>query len=628
MWILASGAEKADAVALALAGSELRPGPGGYGSRAPADAVPGRPGGAARLPRRARPDLVTRRQRAFRGTSADGAWLGSRHAPISRPATLRQAGLRPRADVTTLSCAGATPGPPAGGGADRPVRRAGHGDHLAADRGYGPRAGPAARRPIIERAEPDRGALLRPTWASPRPGPAGPRRPRQLSRGPARPGDQPRPAAGHLHLQHRARRPDPDLLRRLRGPVGVGHGRPGLRRRGPRRAWRPAMSGCRAGPCTWPGARTSVGSDIVCGLAVYSDASQPDPAACSKPTRPAAWCWPWPAARRGDPLARQRRHPLRASGRLARSLAGNRLGIAFLGLVGVLAAGFALLATARGTSVGDALYLTLLDAAGTTSPDQKMPLPVKVAQFLLTFDGLAVLPLITAAVVGARLTGSASGAERPVSDHVIVANLGNVGTRVAGLLHDLGVDVVCVDKSETASGLAMARRLGLKVVIGETHREETLRAAGIDELPGPGLGDQQRHREPGNGAACPGAGRRRSASSSGCTTTTWPGASRRRSATPCPAPFLPGRPGLRGRDPGSSGPPDHRGGTACPGHRRRARRRRVGAGRWAVRDVHERGTVRVIALRTRGAERVDWAPRQDYQLMAQDRYTCWPRGPG
>ncbi|HEY1619894.1 MAG TPA: NAD-binding protein, partial [Streptosporangiaceae bacterium] len=50
---------------------------------------------------------------------------------------------------------------------------------------------------------------------------------------------------------------------------------------------------------------------------------------------------------------------------------------------------------------------------------------------------------------------------------------------IVGQLHDLGVDVVCVDKSETASGLAMARRLGLKVVIGETHREETLRAAGI-----------------------------------------------------------------------------------------------------------------------------------------------------
>jgi Trk K+ transport system NAD-binding subunit len=112
-----------------------------------------------------------------------------------------------------------------------------------------------------------------------------------------------------------------------------------------------------------------------------------------------------------------------------------------------------------------------------TSP--KLSSPEKIAQFLLTFDGLAFLPLVTAAVVGARLTGSVHGRERPISDHVIVAGLGNVGTRVLGQLHDLGVDVVCVDKSENAAGVPLARRLGLKVVIGETYREETLLAAGI-----------------------------------------------------------------------------------------------------------------------------------------------------
>ena len=66
-----------------------------------------------------------------------------------------------------------------------------------------------------------------------------------------------------------------------------------------------------------------------------------------------------------------------------------------------------------------------------------------------------------------------------MADHVIVAGLGNVGTRIVGQLHDLGVDVVCIDKREDAAGMAMARRLGVRVVIGETHREETLRAAGI-----------------------------------------------------------------------------------------------------------------------------------------------------
>jgi Trk K+ transport system NAD-binding subunit len=181
-----------------------------------------------------------------------------------------------------------------------------------------------------------------------------------------------------------------------------------------------------------------------------------------------------------DPLARQRRRPLRALRGAAAILFGHKLGFAFLALFAVLVAGFGLLFTAGGFSAGNALYLTFLDAAGAAVSDPHLSAPEKVAQFLLTFDGMAFLPVVTAAVVGARLTGSLHSKERPISEHVIVAGLGNVGTRIVGQLHDLGVGVVCVDKSEQAAGIPLARRLGLRVVIGETHREETLRAAGID----------------------------------------------------------------------------------------------------------------------------------------------------
>jgi Trk K+ transport system NAD-binding subunit len=180
-----------------------------------------------------------------------------------------------------------------------------------------------------------------------------------------------------------------------------------------------------------------------------------------------------------NPLAAQRRNPMRAAGRLCRMLFWHRFGAAFACLIAILGVGFALLATAVHYSPGNALYLTFLDAAGAAVTNPRLTSPEKVSQILLTFDGLAFLPLVTAAVVGARLTGSVRGANRPVSDHVIVAGLGNVGTRVVGQLHDLGIDVVCVDKNENAAGVPMARRLGLKVVTGETHREETLRAAGI-----------------------------------------------------------------------------------------------------------------------------------------------------
>jgi Trk K+ transport system NAD-binding subunit len=181
-----------------------------------------------------------------------------------------------------------------------------------------------------------------------------------------------------------------------------------------------------------------------------------------------------------NPLAPQRRDPLRAAARLLWRLFGHKVGAAFGCLIAVLVLGYLLLLAAGHFSATNALYLTLLDAAGAAVSLPSLPAPEKVAQTLLTFDGLAFLPLVTAAIVGARLTGSVYAKERPLSEHVIVVGLGNVGTRVAGQLHDLGIDVVCIDKNDAAPGVPLARRLGLKLIIGDSHREETLRAAGID----------------------------------------------------------------------------------------------------------------------------------------------------
>ena len=178
-----------------------------------------------------------------------------------------------------------------------------------------------------------------------------------------------------------------------------------------------------------------------------------------------------------DPLTRQRRRPVRAVTNAARRYLWHKLGLAFLTLFALLATGFALLLGRH--TVGNSVYLTFMDAAGAAFTNPGDGAPEKVAQTLLTLAGLAFIPVATAAVVSARLTGRLQGQDRPMSNHVIVAGLGNVGTRIVGQLHDLGVGVVCVDKSEGAAGIPLARRLGLRVVIGETHREETLRAAGI-----------------------------------------------------------------------------------------------------------------------------------------------------
>ncbi|MDQ2810964.1 MAG: NAD-binding protein [Actinomycetota bacterium] len=179
-----------------------------------------------------------------------------------------------------------------------------------------------------------------------------------------------------------------------------------------------------------------------------------------------------------NPLTR-RRDPARAFAGLLRRLVWHKFGLVFTVLLSVIATGFGLLAAAR-YSLSNAVYLTLMDLTGSALTNPALSGAEKTSQVLLTLDGMAFIPVVTAIVVGARLTGSVRRAPRPPGGHVIVVGLGNVGTAVTGQLHDLGFDVVCVDNQPAAMGIPMARQLGLPVVIGDAFREETMRAAGLD----------------------------------------------------------------------------------------------------------------------------------------------------
>jgi Trk K+ transport system NAD-binding subunit len=178
-----------------------------------------------------------------------------------------------------------------------------------------------------------------------------------------------------------------------------------------------------------------------------------------------------------NPLARSP-NPARALAGLLRRLVWHKFGLVFTALLAVIGIGLALLATVY--SLSDALYLTLMDLTGSALTRSQDSPAEKVAQVMLTVDGMAFIPVITAIVVGARLTGSVRRAPRPASGHIIVVGLGNVGTAVTGQLHDLGFDVVCVDNNPDAPGIPMARQMGLPVVIGDAFREQTLRAAHLD----------------------------------------------------------------------------------------------------------------------------------------------------
>jgi Trk K+ transport system NAD-binding subunit len=356
---------------------------------------------------------------------------------------------------------------------------------------------------------------------------------------------------------------------------------------------------------------------FVCGLAMTEDAVSPR--LLPPDEQAAALVLAVADGTPRNPLARQRRRPLRASMRILRLLFGHRLGMVFLALFAVLVAGFILLSTAGGFSLTDALYLTFLDAAGAAVSDPRLSAPEKVAQFLLTFDGMAFLPVVTAAVVGARLTGSLRGTERPISDHVIVAGLGNVGTRIVGQLHDLGVDVVCVDKNENAAGVRLARRLGLRVVIGEIHREETLRAAGISTSQAlvSVTNSDIVNLETGLHARALAADLRlvlrltdedlaeRVQATVGNTIS--------RSVPYLAAPAF------------AAAMLEHQVLRTIPvgRHVLLIADVQVGSGSeltgLSIEDVHQPGELRVIALRRKGADGVDWTPRRTYRICAQDR---------
>ena len=178
-----------------------------------------------------------------------------------------------------------------------------------------------------------------------------------------------------------------------------------------------------------------------------------------------------------NPLARSP-NPARALAGLLRRLVWHKFGLVFTALLAVIGIGLGLLATVY--SLSDAFYLTLMDLTGSALTRSQDTPAEKVAQVMLTVDGMAFIPVITAIVVGARLTGSVRRAPRPASGHIIVVGLGNVGTAVTGQLHDLGFDVVCVDNNPNAPGIPMARQMGLPVVIGDAFREQTLGAAHLD----------------------------------------------------------------------------------------------------------------------------------------------------
>jgi Trk K+ transport system NAD-binding subunit len=198
---------------------------------------------------------------------------------------------------------------------------------------------------------------------------------------------------------------------------------------------------------------------------------------------------PMVVARNQEPARRRRlrfvalrqwlRHPL---GPL-QTLISRRLRITALVLLGLMLVAGVTFGVVRDLHWWDAAYETLLVTLGGANPDPSHKGAEKIAEAVLSVVSIALIPVITAAVVeavvNARLALALGRLREPIANHVIVVGLGNVGTRVIRQLHELGIPVVAIDKAETARGAQLARELGIPLVVGDASREETLRLASV-----------------------------------------------------------------------------------------------------------------------------------------------------
>ncbi|GAA2902751.1 potassium transporter TrkA [Actinoplanes cyaneus] len=181
----------------------------------------------------------------------------------------------------------------------------------------------------------------------------------------------------------------------------------------------------------------------------------------------------------------RRRRPFTAFGHALRAALNRKLGVAVLiTLVTTVLAGAVLNAwDDTRHNLWQSIYVTLMTAVGASDVEEKRNAVAQAAQLVLTVAGLALLPLITAAVVdgmvNARMALSQGRLAGQLRDHIVLVGLGNVGTQVLRQLHDLGVRVVAIDRHADARGVKSAQRRGIPVIVGDASREETLQAAQI-----------------------------------------------------------------------------------------------------------------------------------------------------
>ncbi|MFE5558287.1 NAD-binding protein [Streptomyces sp. NPDC056544] len=154
---------------------------------------------------------------------------------------------------------------------------------------------------------------------------------------------------------------------------------------------------------------------------------------------------------------------------------------------GVLGAAVVLLAAATAVvedgPLWKSVYLPLLDIFTMGDPATEESTARQVLQLIAGFVGLAVLPLVVAAAMNATLafrTASANHVpDTSLRDHIVLVGLGKIGTRVLAQLCTTDHKVVVIERDPQARGVALARELGVHLLLEDAAAPGVLDLARI-----------------------------------------------------------------------------------------------------------------------------------------------------
>ncbi|MET8957269.1 NAD-binding protein [Streptomyces sp. NPDC004393] len=131
------------------------------------------------------------------------------------------------------------------------------------------------------------------------------------------------------------------------------------------------------------------------------------------------------------------------------------------------------------------LYLPMLDIFTMGDPATNESVARRILQLVAGFVGLAVLPLVVAATLNATEAFRVASANHPPDEdttgHIVLVGLGKIGIRVLAQLRSMDHEVVVIERDPHARGVALARELGVPLILQDAGASGVLDLARVRE---------------------------------------------------------------------------------------------------------------------------------------------------